>query len=471
MSKIDDREVTAETRKSASAERTDESENERGERTDVSRDSEDNNGVRVKSKKRKRKKKHHKRKRKGSSSSDSSSDSESENDRSRRKKKKLSLNEGMFHVKTEQEENQYELPSKIVDYVQHYMDKFIPDKELKEKILTENPVPENIQKTFQLDQFMRDIMKDDKKSTEILIDSVLEKISDKTRDVYAPISRIWTYLEKVVKSGTEGDPIDVDIDKLLEHIQQAVLLLGQTANSITYHRRINALSVLMSQTEAKHLMKEKEDCMGKKDQLLGKDFRNQITKDREAKRKMDTFRKPTKYRSSYPGGKSAFNNKQPFRQGPSGRGGGQPSRYVYRGNYRGQNKGQFDKKTSLQQTENSKTCTRPKFKAYTSCGKEDVSKPRNSTGSSSSKAKVFFSGLGKPYKRSGNFIYNRGRLSDSFHFGTKTDKGPKKPKSRQGTEKTGTKGDFRDVEERSNKCLQRSKRSIHKYHLSGREEG
>jgi len=79
--------------------------------------------------------------------------------------------------------------------------------------------------------------------------------------------------------------------------------------------------------------------------------------------------------------------------------------------------------------------------------------------------------LGKPYKRSGNFIYNRGRLSDSFHFGTKTDKGPKKPKSRQGTEKTGTKGDFRDVEERSNKCLQRSKRSIHKYHLSGREEG
>ena len=153
-------------------------------------------------------------------------------------------------------------------------------------------------------------MKDDRKTTEILIDSVLEKIADKTRDVFAPMSRLWTYLEEVVQSASGGEQIDIDIDKLLEHTQQTMLLLGQAANAITYHRRINALSVLMTQSEAKHLMKEKEDCMGKKDQLLGKDFRNQLTKDREAKKKMDTFRKPTKYRGNYSGGKIGYGNKQ-----------------------------------------------------------------------------------------------------------------------------------------------------------------
>ena len=42
----------------------------------------------------------------------------------------------------------------------------------------------------------------------------------------------------------------------------------------------------MAQTEAKSILKEKADILGEKDFLLGKDFRNQVVKDTEAKTKM-----------------------------------------------------------------------------------------------------------------------------------------------------------------------------------------
>ena len=41
----------------------------------------------------------------------------------------------------------------------------------------------------------------------------------------------------------------------------------------------------MAQTEVKSILKEKADILGEKDCLFGKDFRNQVVKDTEAKTK------------------------------------------------------------------------------------------------------------------------------------------------------------------------------------------
>ena len=60
----------------------------------------------------------------------------------------------MFHVQTEEEKHEYNLPQKIFKYADHYLKKFIPDKEVKDSILTENPVPKIFMKAPWLDVFM-----------------------------------------------------------------------------------------------------------------------------------------------------------------------------------------------------------------------------------------------------------------------------------------------------------------------------
>ena len=194
----------------------------------------------------------------------------------------------MFHVQTEEEKHEYNLPKKLLKYADHYLKKFIPDKELKDSILTENPVPKNFMKVPSLDVFIRDTMKEERRNHELTMDSVLEKVQGKTRDIFSPLSRVWTYLQEVTSSDheDEDESIQVDLDLLLTHIQKTVLILAQALNTMTYDSRFNALSVIMALIEAKSILKEKADILGEKDFLLGKDFRNQVVKDTDAKTKM-----------------------------------------------------------------------------------------------------------------------------------------------------------------------------------------
>ena len=63
-------------------------------------------------------------------------------------------------------------------------------------------------------------------------------MQSKTRDVFGPLSRVWTYLQEVTSSNHEheNESIQVDLDPLLAHIQKAVLILAQALNTMTYHR-------------------------------------------------------------------------------------------------------------------------------------------------------------------------------------------------------------------------------------------
>ena len=75
------------------------------------------------------------------------------------------------------------------------------------------------------------------------MDMVLEKVESKARDVFAQLSKMWMYLNKIVKTGSgendSNEPVEIDIEEVLKYTQQTVLLLGQTMNTITYHRRYN----------------------------------------------------------------------------------------------------------------------------------------------------------------------------------------------------------------------------------------
>ena len=165
-------------------------------------------------------------------------------------------------------------PKKLLKYADHYLKKFIPDKELKDSILTENPVPKIFMKVPSLDVFKQDTMKEERRNYELTMDLVLEKVQGKTRDVLGPLSRVWAYLQEVTSSDHEDEheSIQVDLDLLFTHIQKTVLILAPPLNTMTYNRRFNALFVIMAQTEAKSILKKKADILGEQDFLLGKDF-------------------------------------------------------------------------------------------------------------------------------------------------------------------------------------------------------
>ena len=121
------------------------------------------------------------------------------------RKKRSNLDEAMFHVQTDEEKDEYNLPKKLLKYADHYLKKFIPDKELEDSILTENSLPKNFMKVLSLDVFIRGTVTEERRNHELTMDSVLEKVQGKTRDVFGPLSRVWSYLHEVTSSDHEDE--------------------------------------------------------------------------------------------------------------------------------------------------------------------------------------------------------------------------------------------------------------------------
>ena len=85
-----------------------------------------------------------------SSGLESSSDDDEKRSKPKSKKHKISnLDEAMFQ--TEEEKHEYNLPKNLLKYADHYLKKFIPDNELKNRVLAEILVPKNFMKLPSLD--------------------------------------------------------------------------------------------------------------------------------------------------------------------------------------------------------------------------------------------------------------------------------------------------------------------------------
>ena len=86
-----------------------------------------------------------------------------------------------------------------------------------------------------------------------------------------PLSKLWNILEGA--KGAEEDAVQISINDLLHYVEQTVLLLGQSSNAITYHRRLNVLgSVMNSQYQVKSMLLLQKHG----EYLFGKKFTNYI---------------------------------------------------------------------------------------------------------------------------------------------------------------------------------------------------
>ena len=144
----------------------------------------------------------------------------------------------------------------MVDYANRYFEKYVPEDSMKGAISLQNPVLDNLDNVNALDNCLRDILKEKHKTNEQNIENFLEKLQQKTVDVMGLLSKLWNILKGA--KGAEADALQISINDLLHYVEQTVLLLGQSSNAITYHRKLNVLGSFMNpQYQVKSMLKEK----------------------------------------------------------------------------------------------------------------------------------------------------------------------------------------------------------------------
>ena len=63
----------------------------------------------------------------------------------------------------------------MADYTNTHFETYVKEADLKRQILTENLVPDNLDQVKKLDDFVRDILKNNCKQKELDMDSAFEK--------------------------------------------------------------------------------------------------------------------------------------------------------------------------------------------------------------------------------------------------------------------------------------------------------
>ena len=235
-----------------------------------------------------------------------------------------------FEAMPDEAANLWELPTEMGEYVNRHMTKFINEKTIVDTVLLDNPVPPNITKPFKMDDFFRELLDERRRKSELSLDSVLEKIQQKTVNVFGPLSKVWLAVENALAS-KDNQP-QISLEDMAQQVEQTILLLGQTFNALTYQRRLSALSAVMldhkkaqaTLKEQSHLLEDSGAC------LFGKSFRKHV---------VDTAKAKKESKEVY-GNRRPDVNKRPFRKGPSfQRENGGRTAVFSRGNSTYQNKG------------------------------------------------------------------------------------------------------------------------------------
>ena len=100
--------------------------------------------------------------------------------------------------------------------------KYLRYEKLKEQILTCDSVPVNLDKVRNLDDFLKDLLKEKHKNYELNTEEVLEKLQRKTVDIMGPLSKFWHILETVKNSNEEN--VEISIKELCHFLDQSVIL-------------------------------------------------------------------------------------------------------------------------------------------------------------------------------------------------------------------------------------------------------
>ena len=211
---------------------------------------------------------------------DTASAAEEENSRIDEESELPSNERKRYRITPRDDEYQWSLPKEMAQYLKDHIDNFIPEKDLKEKVLTENPAPSNCPQARKLDEFLSQFLN----SHDERLDLSLSKIESHIRDTFGPLSKLWTELETISDTPRDKE-VELDVESLLDMTYKVIILVGQAMNATTYQRRLYVLSAVCRDTvQAKSQLKEKADLFKNQTYLFGTDYRENVlalSKERE----------------------------------------------------------------------------------------------------------------------------------------------------------------------------------------------
>ena len=108
--------------------------------------------------------------------------------------------------------------------------------------MNDNPVPESIRGRKAIDDYLKEMLLEAKTSRELEQDRSLEKTQQKVLNIMEPLSKLWVGVDKVKCSEKSGE---MNLEDLSTAIEQAVVLVGQASQSITYQLRRSVLTSLL----------------------------------------------------------------------------------------------------------------------------------------------------------------------------------------------------------------------------------
>lgn len=153
-----------------------------------------------------------------------------------------------FHIVSSNGQFKWDLPSELAFYANNQFKKYIPEKSLHEAICEVYPAPNNLNQVKKTDEFLKDLWKKKNKKQLLRYWWNSGKIQKRDLSVMGPFSKVWLKLENVKKS----DALLLSLDEILSLAEENICLLGQTNNSILYHKKCNILLSVCSPKEAKN---------------------------------------------------------------------------------------------------------------------------------------------------------------------------------------------------------------------------
>ena len=97
-----------------------------------------------------------------------------------------------FEVISEEAQNNWEVPDEMAKYAKKYFEKYVSDKELKDSITLNSPVPTNLPKVKNMDDYFVELLEDQRKKNEIDLDDTFKKLQSKILTIMGPLSKVCT---------------------------------------------------------------------------------------------------------------------------------------------------------------------------------------------------------------------------------------------------------------------------------------
>ena len=207
----------------------------------------------------------------------------------------------------EEEDNEWTLAEDLTKFVKNYT-KTKVSHETAKKIGKANPVAKNLKNLIpKMDRSMEAAIKAGKPCSSCRVnegqralsrDKTLKEIQDLHQKAMAPLTKVWEGLEEHLESlqeipedseGHQEAQEEADIYKgIVDRLRDSIKLHCLTANTITYNRRLNALSSLPNSSLdiAKEDLREHKEKLTDTDLLFGKDFTTTCVEDAKGTKQM-----------------------------------------------------------------------------------------------------------------------------------------------------------------------------------------